>query len=342
MANQFEHLQLPKTEIQFSKRSRGFGGGNKRGNRSSHGSQLLNQVTGIVQRPQKQHTSFGINPKLIFKVKLAEKSDLSDKQINDSGLNLLAKESKKKNAIVVFSSDNELVIFQERLKSYSGIKKDSPEYGYLDAIEALVPLEPEDRIGRLLELEPLVPEELAALDLELWHTGDKDEMRTYINDLDKFLKSFAEYPGMQVTDRSIGEYICVVRIKVRQEILEILLAEDEVKEIDRRPKPAFESPREISTPISNFPEVKSPPVTNCGILVIDSGVQRGHFLIANTLGDTEVFPDPQHQFITGDASDGDTKTGGHGTAVAGIAVYGNVAQSLRNQSFQPQDGVQSF
>lgn len=336
MANQFEHLQLPKTDIQFTKRSKGFGGGNKRNNRSSHGSQILNQVSGILDRPPKEHRPFGINPKLIFKIKLAEKYNLTDDQVTKSGLNLLAKESKKQNAIVVFPSDSELAIFKDKLESYSGIKENSPEYAYLDAIEEIVPLEPEDRTGRLLKLEPLAESELAALDLELWHTGDISEMRGYIDDLDAFLKGWSEYPNMQVTDRHIGEYICLVRIKVRPEIVEILLSEDEVKEIDRRPKPTFELPRETNIPISDFPEIKSPPDANCGILIIDSGVQRGHPLIANTLGDTEVFPDPQHQFITGDANDGDIKTGGHGTAVAGIAIYGDVTQSLKNQSFQPQ------
>lgn len=329
-------MQLPKTDIQFTKRSqRGFSGG-IRTNRSSHGSKLLDRVAGILNRPAKKYSPFGINPKLIFKIELVEKSNLTDDQITKSGLNLLAKESKRQNAIVVFPSDSDLNKFKEKLESYSSLKENTPQYSYLDAIETLVPLEPEDRIGRLLELEPLESGEIAALDLELWHTGDINEMQVYINNLDEFLKDFAEYPGMQVTDRYIGEYICLVRIKVRQEIVEILLAEDEVKEIDRRPKPAFESPIEINTSISDFPETKSPPDTNCGVLVIDSGVQGGHPLIANTLGDAQVFPNTQNKFIKGNATDSDTKTDGHGTAVSGIAIYGDVAQSLRNKLFQSQ------
>lgn len=119
MANQFEHLQLPKTNIQFPRRSqRGFSGG-KRTNRSSHGSQLLDQVSGIINRPQKQYTPFGINPKLIFKIKLGEGYNLTEDQVTSSGLNLLAKESKKNNAIIVFPSDivdlNHLLNLQEKL-----------------------------------------------------------------------------------------------------------------------------------------------------------------------------------------------------------------------------------
>ena len=332
---QFEHLELPITNINFAKRSkRGFGGVGRRLDRNSHGRQLLDQASAILDRPRKPYTPFGINPKLVFKIKLREKSDLTDDQIISSGLNLLAKEPKSKQAIIVFSSDDELTQFKKRLETYSDLES-GYEYGYLDAIEELVPLEPQDRRGRLLELEPLESGELVPLDLELWHTGKRNEMENYINKLNEFLEDFQEYPGMKVTDKYIGKYLCLARIKIVKEVLEILLEEDAVKEIDRRPRPAFESSAEINIPISELPQISSPSPEACGILVIDSGVQRGHPLIAPALGDTEVFPDKNHQFITGGPDDGDQKTGGHGTGVCGIALYGNVNQSLQEKSFQP-------
>jgi hypothetical protein len=334
---QFEHLELPITNINFVKRpKRGFGGQGRRADRNSHGRQLLAQASAILDRPRKQYTPFGINPKLVFKIKLREESDLTDDQIISSGLNLLAKEPKSKQALIVFSSDDELNHFKQRLKIYSGLEDSKHEYGYLDAIEELVPLEPQDRRGRLLELEPLESGELVPLDLELWHTGDNNEMENYINELGEFLRNFQEYPGMKVTDKYIGEYLCLARIKIVKEVLEeILLEEDAVKEIDRRPRPAFESPKEINIPLSKFSQISSPSPEACGILVIDSGVQRGHPLIAPALGDTEVFPDENNQFITGGPDDGDQRTGGHGTGVCGIALYGNVNQSLQEKSFQP-------
>lgn len=66
-----------------------------------------------------------------------------------TGLNFLAREPDK--AIVIFASDNELTEFRKRLENYSQIQ-DGPKYEYLGAIDELVPLEPQDRIGRLLEL----------------------------------------------------------------------------------------------------------------------------------------------------------------------------------------------
>ncbi len=335
MNSQFEHLQLPRIDIELPKRIKGGGGGNKRDNRSAHGAKLLAEVSTIIEKPVKEYAPFGINPKLIFKLKLRSKDSLQDKDVTGLGLNILEKGSKSDEAIVVFSSDDNLTEFRRRLECYSGLIDNRYEYGYLDTIEELVRLEPQDRIGPLLRLEPLEPGELVPLDLELWHTGNSEEMRDYIDNLNEFLSSFEEYPDMRVADRYIGEYMCMTRIKIRQEILEILLAEDPVKEIDRRPKPAFENSSQLSISISEFPKVFSPPLDACGILVIDSGVQRGHPLIGPALGDTEVFPDPNHTFITGGSDDGD-KTGGHGTGVSGVAIYGDLFKCLEEKIFQPQ------
>jgi hypothetical protein len=334
--SQFEHLELPRTSIELPRRARGGGGfGSRRRDRGSHGRQLLDQISGLTQRSQQKISPFCLNPKLIFKIKLSPDGTLQESALSPLGLTLLAQEPKVNKAIVVFTSDEELTQFRSRLEAYSGISDSKYEYGHLDAIEALVSLEPSDRIGRLLELEPIQASELAALDLELWHTGDKAEMNNYLNDLDQVLRSWSDDSAMRISDRYVGEYICIARIKVVPEVLNLLLEEEFVKEIERRPKPNFETSMDYNIPLSDLPEVNSPPEQNCGILVVDSGVRQGHPLIAPALGEAEVFPDSAREFITGGSDDGDERTGGHGTGVSGIAVYGDVSQSVKNRLFQP-------
>ncbi len=337
MTSQFDHLELPRTDIELPRRSKtpGFGGKSHRSDRGSHGRQLLDQISGLTQRSQQKTSPFRLNPKLIFKIRLSSDGTLQESALSPLGLTLLAQEPKANKAIVVFTSDEELTQFRSRLEAYSGISDSEYEYGHLDAIEALVPLEPSDRIGRLLELEPVQTSELAALDLELWHTGDRAEMNKYLDDLDQVLRSWSDDSAMRISDRYVGEYLCLARIKVTNESLDLLLGEDFVKEIDRRPKPNFETPAEYNVPLSDFPEVNSPPEQNCGILVVDSGVRQGHPLIAPALGEAEVFPDSAREFIIGGSDDGDEKTGGHGTGVSGIAIYGDVSQSVKNRLFQP-------
>lgn len=337
MTNQFEHLELPKTSIELPRRGKkGFGSGFKRSDRSSHGQNLLGQVSILTQRPKQSTSPFHLNPKLIFKVKLTTDGTLSEDQLFQMGLSILAQEPKANKAVVVFSSDEDLTQFRSRLGAYSGIGDIHYEYGYLDVIEALVPLEPSDRTGRLMQLYPVLQGELAALDLELWHTGDKAEMEKYLNELDQVLRSWSNNSAMRVSDRYIGEYLCLARIKVTDEVLNLLLEEEFVKEIDRRPKPSFETSADYNFPLSELPEIVPPPENNCGVLVIDSGVQRGHPLIAPVLGEAEVFPDLDNVIITGGPDDGDEKTGGHGTGVSGIAIYGDINRSIKERSFEPK------
>jgi hypothetical protein len=332
MVSQFEHLKLPKINIELPRRSTsGGGGGTKRSDSSSHGRQLLDQISTLIQ-PIKQKTSpFRLDPKLIFKIKLAKKGNLKENDLTNTGLTFLAREPNLNKAIVVFSSDNELTEFKKRLENYSGIKTDH-KYEYLGAIDELVPLEPQDRIGRLLELDPVQPGELAPLDLELWHTGDRQEMKRSLDTIAEVLEDLSsDTTRMRMSDRYIGDYLCIARIKVTHDVLELLLQEEIVKEIDRRPKPAFESTADYNLPISSFPEVIPPPEDHCGVLVIDSGVQRGHPLIAPVLGEADVFPDAQRQFIKGGPDDEE----GHGTNVAGIAIYGNIEKCIEQRSFDP-------
>lgn len=330
MVSKFDHLKLPRINIESPRRSaaRGGFGGPKR-DVSEHGRRLLNQLDPLIEPVKEKTSPFRLDPKLIFKIKIAEQGYFSEDMVTQAGLNLLACEPNK--AIVVFSSDNQLTEFKRGLENYSQIQE-YPKYEYLRAIDELVPLEREDRIGRLLELKPVQSGELTALDLELWHTGDRTEMRKYLDDIAEVLESLAsDTAPMRMSDSYIGEYLCIARIKVTDEVLELLLLEEIVKEIDRPPQPAFERTAEYNLPISDFPEVVAPPENNCGILVIDSGVQRGHPLIAPVLGETEVFQDAKREFIKGGSDD----VNGHGTNVAGIAIYGNVENCIKQHSFDP-------
>ena len=334
--SEFEHLELPKTDIELPRRSRNPppGYGNRGGGRGNHGRKLQGQADSLVQRPRRENSPFRLNPKLIFKLTLSQDARSPEERLPSMGLTLLAQEPKANKAIVVFSNDEELTEFRDRLSTYSS--DTGPQYAEFDAIEDLVPLEPSDRLGRLLELEPMQAGELAALDLELWHTGDIPEMRQYLDDLDDFLRNYLDDSEMRVSDRYVGDYLCLARVKITHEMLELLLEEDFVKEIDRRPSPGFEPSQLHSVTLNDIPEVLSPPEGNCGVLVIDSGVQRGHPLIGPALGDTEVFPDREHQVVTGGPEDGDNFTPGHGTAVSGIALYSNVNQCIQELTFQPE------
>jgi hypothetical protein len=119
MVSQFEHLKLPRIkDIELPRRSKRPPPSIKR-NVSIHGKKLLGQIYGLTETVKEKISPFRLDPKLIFKIKVAKEGSFSDDNLTKTGLDILAREPNK--AIVVFSSDIELKEFRKRLENYSQI-----------------------------------------------------------------------------------------------------------------------------------------------------------------------------------------------------------------------------
>jgi hypothetical protein len=270
----------------------------------------------------------GINPKLVFKLVLNPHGNLSDEELGRLGLRVLARDARK--AVVVFPSEATLHDLRDHLEQYAGIQT-GHAYAKLSAIEAIAELAPEDRTGLRLQKEPLGPDETASLDVELWHTGDQAECRALIQQVGSLLQPY----GLKVTDHWVGTSLCLVRAQLNAAALNTLLATDFVKEIDRRSQPSFELVDVVRLGATDIRIDEVGPDDLVGVLVIDSGIMQQHPVLASVIGDAQVFPDTERMRITGGAEDGDMATGGHGTAVAGIAAYGDVADCIGQRVFHP-------
>lgn len=108
---------------------------------------------------------------------------------------------------------------------------------------------------------------------------------------------------------------------------------DYVKEIDRRPEPVFEMLDIVRLELGQIDIEIAARDDLVAILIIDSGVMQRHPLLGRALGDAQVFPDRQRERVAGGAEDGDERTGGHGTAVAGIAVHSDVGDCIARPSW---------
>lgn len=142
MTSQFEHLPLPKITHQLPRRSPSAGGdGGKRDNRPEHGANVLGQIKKLEKAAIERKSSFRLDPKLIFKIKIADKFRLSEADLAKSGLTLLAQEPSANRAVVVFSSDAELKELRARVQSYSGLVE-GLQNDYLDAVEEIFSTRP--------------------------------------------------------------------------------------------------------------------------------------------------------------------------------------------------------
>mgnify|MGYP000627926034 CR=1 FL=1 len=328
MPRNLQHLQLARWQETLARRKRSGGHQPKRDNRRDHGTTLLaeaEEVSNHLKQRAQQYPQ-GIDPKYVFKLQLDPAGDLDEVALGQLGLRLLARDATK--AIVVFPDDATLGELRRRLAEYAGLGPQGRKYSNLAAIEAIFELTADDRIGRRLREQPFGENDKSLMDVELWYASF-EESRTKFVELERFLVS----RNLSVTDRFIGRNICIMRAEVDYPTLQILLDTDYIKEIDRRPQPTFEMLPIYRSSLEDFDIKQQVPPDLVGVLCLDSGVMSGHPMLAPAIGDAQVFPDTMRQRIQGNAEDGDEQHGGHGTAVAGIAIYNDIGECIQKREF---------
>lgn len=333
MAREFEHLDLPRWEGEPPRRKTGGARPPQRDNQHAHGRELHRQALEVEARLDErlQIAPAGINPKLVFKIQLHPQGNLDEERLRQLGLRVLAMDARK--AIVVFPDQRTLDDLKRHLREYSGLEP-GHIYAFLSSIDEISEIPPEEKIGRRLRAAPLDEDEVVALDIELWHPGNRNECHRIVSELTEHLA----HSGMAVTDSYVGESVCLVRARLNGVVLDEVLGSeylDYIREVDRRPTPTFEMLEVNRLGIEEIDIAEAIPTDAVGIVMVDSGIMQLHPLIGPALGDAQVFPDSLSQRIRGGPEDGDERTHGHGTAVGGIAIYGDVGECIASRAFNP-------
>ncbi len=254
---------------------------------------------------------------MIFKLRLAPKSNLDEDALERFGLTLVARDEDK--TLVVFSSRADLRLFRERVATYGAPAGFA--YGEVGNIDGLDPITPQDRTGRRLVMDPILPDlSDVAVDVELWHPGTGPYARL------EELKAIVEDAGGRQTDHHIGTDLLLARCRIDRPLLDILLDLDIVREVDRIPAPATERLHALGVRANDLPEILEAPEDSTGVLILDSGITANHPLLAPALGDAQVFPEELGARDGFGAADGNPD--GHGTGVAGFAAWGSPHQAI--------------
>ncbi|MEP7338541.1 MAG: S8 family peptidase, partial [Acidobacteriota bacterium] len=180
---------------------------------------------------------------------------------------------------------------------------------------------PENRTGWALKTEGFPSTDPVVLDVELWPLLKGNDRKAMVEAFEIWLQQ----NNINVLDRVSQQEIILYRVRGGLNAVKFLLEHRDVRTVDLPPKYGFDR-HLLQMDVMNIPEVLPPPGNAPGIVVLDTGIAENHPLLKPAIGDAQSFiPDFP-------ASD----TEGHGTHVAGIALYDDVEACLIAGSFVPE------
>lgn len=321
-----EHLRLPLYggERTLAKgRGRGFPRPDREEKEGFAEVQVYN-LNEMQSEHQKRKAKFSeyFDPNLIFRIEL--RSEIGEEELSKflerCDVQYISPSPAKSSGLsyrVSLAEKGDLQKITEKINHYG---RESKYKNFFDIVESFESIPSEDKIGERLAEQPLEDHENAYLDVELWRM-ETSRLQAALAGIQELIRA----RGGEVTDEIITQSLCLMRVRVDEAILRELLSLPEVSRVDRPPRPASFRPSELRIPLSKIDTGSRPDPSDPAIIVLDSGILSGHPLLENGVGDV-VSLLPEHDGID---------DVGHGTKVAGIALYGDIKKCADEKCFHP-------
>nr|WP_290221732.1 S8 family peptidase [Trichocoleus desertorum] len=335
---QYIHITFTREpKKQFDARKTRLGYGAKppiREDHHQHAQEILQNIAQATQQVSQARKGYGIDPEQLFVL-----------EFNSTNINLreaferfgawIVSEFKDKIAdqdhyrlLVQFPTETSRQLLLDENCLYDVASAENTvlapvmRQNFFSALESVRSVSREERIGVRLREEGFSDATSFYLDVDLWHPGDKDSVRKVLGDVRSMC---ATYDG-QLTEEVRTSSLLLIKVYGSRPLAEALLELDWVARVDLPPKLSraysemfgdVQPPDPLPIPLDDDPLV----------CVIDSGVVSGHPFLANWVVE-------ERDFNTGENTP--TDLNGHGTSVAGLVVYGDIANCLESNQWQPK------
>lgn len=238
-----------------------------------------------------------------------------------SGVEILSQEAKE--VVLAFATDEALDDVEARLSTLA-------RQGAVTRKELLYALDnfdhwtPDDRVGAALRNQGFPANSPFVLDVELWPQDRQDRRDVMFTAFVDWLRG----QGIEQLDNIRQPSLVMFRLRCNRNQADQLLRHRDVRTVDLPPRVGV-SVELLHTDINQFPPIAAPGQNTPRVGVLDSGVTRGHPLLAAAVGDAQGFLAPTR-------SADDEPPHWHGTFVAALALYGDVHACIQRGEFVPQ------
>lgn len=311
------HLELSRL-VPAPPRRRGGGGGpevRKHENVRRHG-EVIGRQLGVVEAAIASRKPPQFDPGLMVKLRI-QAGTVSEDALRSFGIEVVSEESDE--TLVIFVSEDAKQEFLRRLARYQvGEIGRGVSANVFHAIEELATWSREDRIGRSLRGETWGNDDIKDVDIELWPRESRQANRRECDQTVAWL----EQSGGEVWDRLASDSVVMLRVRMRGALLDEVLGLETVRCVELPPALRFETTG-YDLELRDLEVAGPEDEEGATIAVLDSGVISGHPLIEQAFGEAI-------SLVRGVDPNDET---GHGTGVAGFALYGDVERCLEQRRF---------
>lgn len=314
MNNNFPHLSLRREEPVTEKRSSRPPHPKTPDNPSAHGQALQQHLN--TAKLQTATDIGGFDERRLFRFNVGKGFNPDDLRKLSSEIEFISQENEE--AVLAFVSSSALESFEANLATIisGGKTSNKTVTNIIYALKGIEGWSAEDRTGWALQHRGLPESQSFILDIELWPLEDNQNAR---NQLWQRFETWLSGENIEKTDSVKQPGLTLYRVRCNHSQAEKLLHHRDVRTVDLPPQYGLKQ-HLLSTDIQSLSEVLAPPENAPGIVILDSGLTTSHPLLKAAVGDAQSF------LLGKDAAD----EHGHGTHVAGLALYGDVEVILEN------------
>ncbi|MGI2158259.1 S8 family peptidase [Shewanella baltica] len=315
----YKHLSITREVLNNPRRTKNPPHFVTRTDKRAHGQRLNAYFATAEGQAKRQIGSSADSP---FVLKLKYEGALTFTNLTAHGLEFISQENKQ--LCVVFATEIGLIQFADHLNKLGVLGVTLTYKQILEAIESIEVWSAEDRMSWALNHFGLPQAEEFKLDVELWpvEVANNPNRIRLITAFERWLDG----AGIRRLDRINLDSLVMYRVMVTPDQAQLLLNHRDVRMVDLIPATGI-SVQQLNRDINELPrDIPSPTIGASRICILDSGINANHPLLRPAMAESASFVDEE----------GETDLAGHGTAVAGVVLYGDVEACNEGNFWRPQ------